>query len=61
MIDVIERNVLRGRDAAESGRKQLNEARGKQSAALKKKICCYSILAAVGVGIAASVFISIFG
>jgi len=47
MIDVIERNVVRAAEASKSGQAQLKEAKMKASAATKKKIFCYGILAAV--------------
>lgn len=49
MIDVIERNVVRAAEASKSGQIQLKEARGKASAARKKKFICYGILIALGV------------
>ena len=58
LIDTIERNVGRAANAAEGGKTQLNQAKDNQSAAFKKKICCYSILAAVIIGIIASVIVT---
>lgn len=45
MIDVIERNVVKAGESATTGRKELHEAREKQSAARKKKFICYVIIA----------------
>ena len=45
MIDVIERNVVKAGQAAESGGKQMREARDKQTSARKKKFICYAVLA----------------
>jgi t-SNARE complex subunit (syntaxin) len=59
MIDSIEHNVMKSRNAAEGGRGQLIEAQKKQVSARKKKICCYGILLTVIVIVIASVVISL--
>ena len=61
MIDIIERNVVRAKEAAKSGQSQLNEARMKQTSARKKKIICYILLAIVLFMIFGSVLAEIFG
>jgi len=56
LVDVIERNVARGTEAARSGREQLSQAEKSKKAAFIKKIWCYAILVVLLVILVVSAF-----